>query len=99
MTDEYGLPRLVSLQAGSGAGRVHLGHLRDAHEPAILAQAAEAIRAAAQGLGGHMILEAAPPSVKERVSVWGPVEALDVMAEIKAQFDPADVLNPGRFVL
>ena len=99
VTDEYRLPRLVSIQAGSGAGRVHLGHLRDAHEPAILAQAAEAIRAAAQRLGGHMILEAAPPSVKERVSVWGPVAALDVMTEIKAQFDPAYILNPGRFVL
>jgi glycolate oxidase FAD binding subunit len=30
--------------------------------------------------------------------MFGPVAALDLMARIKEQFDPAGVLGPGRFV-
>lgn len=48
---------------------------------------------------GHAIVAAAPPHVKEVVDVWGPPPpSLSVMAEIKRQFDPAGILNPGRFV-
>lgn len=48
---------------------------------------------------GHAIVAAAPPHVKEVVAVWGPPPpGLSVMAEIKRQFDPAGILNPGRFV-
>lgn len=48
---------------------------------------------------GHAIVAAAPPHVKEVVDVWGPPPpSLFVMAEIKRQFDPAGILNPGRFV-
>jgi glycolate oxidase FAD binding subunit len=48
---------------------------------------------------GHAIVAAAPPHVKEVVDVWGPPPpGLSVMTEIKRQFDPAGILNPGRFV-
>ncbi|HET6781595.1 MAG TPA: FAD-binding oxidoreductase, partial [bacterium] len=48
---------------------------------------------------GHAIVAAAPPHVKEVVDVWGsPPPGLSVMEEIKRQFDPAGILNPGRFV-
>ncbi len=48
---------------------------------------------------GHAIVAAAPPHVKEVVDVWGPPPpGLSIMAEIKRQFDPAGILNPGRFV-
>lgn len=48
---------------------------------------------------GHAIVAAAPPHVKEVVDVWGPPPpSLSLMAEIKRQFDPAGILNPGRFV-
>jgi FAD/FMN-containing dehydrogenase len=32
--------------------------------------------------------------------VWGDIdpETLTIMTRIKREFDPADVLNPGRFV-
>ena len=92
------LPRLVTFQAGSGAGRVHLGDIKRLDNSAALTPAVEALRAAATELGGRLVLESAPLDVKARVPVWGPVAALDVMALIKAQFDPANILNPGRFV-
>lgn len=48
---------------------------------------------------GHAIIAAAHPHVKELVDVWGsPPPSLSIMAEIKRQFDPAGILNPGRFV-
>jgi glycolate oxidase FAD binding subunit len=98
ISQRHNLPRLVTMHAGSGAGRVHLGDLKRSDDIGPLAAAAEAIRAAAESLGGHMIVETAPQAVKARVSVWGQVDAFEVMAEIKQQFDPSDTLNPGRFI-
>lgn len=48
---------------------------------------------------GHAVLMAAPPDVKRGRDVWGsPPPALSLMREIKRQFDPHNLLNPGRFV-
>lgn len=99
VTDRFDVPRLVTMHAASGAGRVHLGRMRGAGDLNALADAAHALRAAAEALGGHAILEAAPTEVKARLPVWGPVAAQELMAEIKRQFDPTGALNPGRFVV
>lgn len=50
--------------------------------------------------GGSVVVERAPREVKERLDVWGPVEAgtLAIMKRLKTEFDPLGVLNPGRFV-
>jgi glycolate oxidase FAD binding subunit len=46
-----------------------------------------------------VVLIAAPPEVKQGRDVWGPApQALGLMREIKRQFDPDSLLNPGRFV-
>jgi glycolate dehydrogenase FAD-binding subunit len=48
---------------------------------------------------GHIVMLAAPPILKQNVDVWGtPPDALSIMREIKRQFDPNNLLNPGRFV-
>ena len=40
----------------------------------------------------------APPDWKEGIDIWGTTPAgLEVMAEIREQFDPKRTLNPGRF--
>ncbi len=55
--------------------------------------------ALAQEHRGHATLVAAPPAVKQTLDVWGPPPpALALMQELKRQFDPRGVLNPGRFV-
>lgn len=99
VADRFDVPRLVTMHAGSGAGYVHLGALRSQTTVEALADAALALRGAAETHGGHAVLEAAPPQVKARVPVWGPTAAPDLMAEIKRQFDPTNSLNPGRFVV
>ncbi|HEX2928850.1 MAG TPA: FAD-binding protein, partial [Candidatus Binatia bacterium] len=48
---------------------------------------------------GHAVLFAAPPELKQGIEVWGPSpQAFSLMREIKHQFDPDNILNPGRFV-
>lgn len=48
---------------------------------------------------GHAVLVAAPPELKAGINVWGSSPAnLVLMQEIKRQFDPAALFNPGRFV-
>ncbi|MDQ3575563.1 MAG: FAD-binding oxidoreductase, partial [Actinomycetota bacterium] len=40
----------------------------------------------------------APAEVREKVDVWGEVEAVPLMRRVKARFDPHGVCNPGIFV-
>jgi len=48
---------------------------------------------------GHAILFTAPTECKEGIDVWGPAPpSLTIMNEIKRQFDPQGLLNPGRFI-
>ncbi len=50
-------------------------------------------------LGGHLLLEKAPPKVKMGLDVWGPAPPhFNIMARLKAEFDPVGILNPGRFM-
>jgi len=53
----------------------------------------------AQEQRGHVVMVAAPPAFKEGIDVWGsPPPSLAIMREIKHQFDPQGILNPGRFI-
>jgi glycolate oxidase FAD binding subunit len=65
-----------------------------------LSGAVSGLRAALAPEGGSLVVERAPRAVKDTVDVWGPVapEPLAIMRRIKAEFDPAGILNPGRFV-
>ena len=48
---------------------------------------------------GNLIIETAPPELKQHIDVWGSVEGtLSLMKQIKTKFDPDGLLNPGRFV-
>lgn len=50
-------------------------------------------------LEAHLVIEYAPGTVKEMVSVWGDTGAEHFIAQrLKEKFDPQWILNPGRFV-
>lgn len=54
--------------------------------------------AALSALAEHCVVTAAPIAAKQRIDVWGAEpETLDLMRQLKQEFDPARVLNPGRF--
>jgi glycolate oxidase FAD binding subunit len=57
------------------------------------------LRSDVEKMQGSLVVLHCPPAVKARVDVWGDVgDALPLMRRVKAQFDPAGMLNPGRFV-
>ena len=57
------------------------------------------LAALAQDHRGLAVMAAAPPALKDGIDVWGPPPpSLGIMREIKRQFDPQGILNPGRFV-
>ena len=58
----------------------------------------QALRGAADGFGGAVVLLEAPDGVRDRVDPWGPVRGLELMRAVKEQFDPGRLLAPGRFV-
>ena len=84
--------------AHAGVGAVTGALLAD-REAAAVATVLLEWRAIARAGGGHASLAWAPLAVKSQVPVWddaGP--AGRIMQRIKAQLDPDNVLNPGRFV-
>jgi glycolate oxidase FAD binding subunit len=94
---------LVSMgEAGGGVLRAALRAPEGDGVPAPtwLGGAVSGLRAALAPEGGSLVVERAPRAVKDAVDVWGPVppEALAIMRRLKSEFDPAGILNPGRFV-
>ena len=44
-------------------------------------------------------MQAAPPELKQAAGVWSGLEGEgDIMALLKARFDPNNILAPGRFL-
>jgi glycolate oxidase FAD binding subunit len=82
-------------RAHAGHGLVHVHLTGDA---AAVATTAQELRQAAMEHQGSMVLTEVPLELMPRIDVWGPVPAWDVMRNLKARFDPQNVLNPGRFV-
>jgi len=81
--------------AHAGAGTVWIALEDPAAAPAWFPR----LTALAAEHRGHAVLAVAPPAVKRTVDVWGPPPAaLSIMQELKRQFDPQGLLNPGRFV-
>ena len=89
-------------EAGGGVIRAALRTRAGAGVPAPswLAGAVASLRASLEPEGGSLVVERAPRAVKDALDVWGPVapEALALMRRLKSEFDPAGILNPGRFV-
>ncbi len=59
----------------------------------------KALRKEVEDLQGTLIVQQCPAALKDELDVWGATnEALPLMRQIKEKFDPARILNPGRFV-
>jgi glycolate oxidase FAD binding subunit len=81
-----------------GVGIVQLVLLGADSEKALVALIGR-LRAAAQDLGGVLMVEDAPLEIKTRVDVWGTAgDDFAVMKRMKALWDPKGILSPGRFV-
>lgn len=65
-----------------------------------LAETLATLRECVVAAHGSLIIESAPPELKQQLDVWGPVapRARNLMQQLKARFDERNLLNPGRFV-
>jgi glycolate oxidase FAD binding subunit len=87
----------LSMRGSAGTGVLYAG-LPGATEPELAARVVADLRTATAEAAGHAIVLTAPPAIRDAVDLWGPVNALDLMRRVKAQFDPDARLAPGRFV-
>ncbi|MBI4592692.1 MAG: FAD-binding oxidoreductase [Candidatus Rokubacteria bacterium] len=96
---QRGLVSAWGAHAGAGVATAALFTPGEPPEIAPIAAVLEDWRALARAGGGHAVLEWAPLAVKAQVPVWDDAGAAGrVMQRIKAQLDPHNILNPGRFV-
>ena len=65
-----------------------------------LAETLATLRERVVAAHGSLIIESAPPELKQQLDVWGPIapRARNLMQQLKARFDERNLLNPGRFV-
>jgi glycolate oxidase FAD binding subunit len=50
-------------------------------------------------LSGTVVVQRCPTALKDRVNVWGAEPSgIGIMRRLKEQYDPNNILNPGRFV-
>jgi len=94
-----GLGTAWAARAGVGVVSAALATGHEPAEPAPIAAVLAEWREMARAGGGHATLEWAPLAVKSQFPVWDdPGAAGRIMRRIKAELDPKNVLNPGRFV-
>ena len=94
-----GLGTAWAARAGAGIVSAAISTGQEPSEPAPIAAVLAEWREMARAGGGQATLEWAPLAVKSQVPVWDdPGAAGRVMQRIKAELDPKNVLNPGRFV-
>ena len=90
----------VSVVAQPGFGTVEASWLGDetAPAPAELVGFVQQVREGAGRFGGTAVVQKCPTALKDRVDVWGgEPRGIGVMRRLKAQYDPNNIMNPGRF--
>jgi|SRR5581483_11793712 len=85
---------MLSATLAAGVVRAQLEPTREVRARVLLERA----RGVAQRFGGHVRVDAAPPTVKREIDVFAPVRPeYGVMQRLKQEFDPRRRLSPGRF--
>jgi glycolate oxidase FAD binding subunit len=87
----------LALRGSAGTGVFYAG-LPGSTDPGLAAKLISDLRAEARSGAGHCVVLTAPPVIRDRVDMWGPVDGVELMRRVKEQFDPAGRFAPGRFV-
>jgi len=99
LAKQDGLNVAALSEAGTGILRFYFRGDDGENGTLRLARVVEPLRAFAVQAKGSLVVLQAPVAVKERVDVWGPPgKGFAMMRGLKEQFDPGNILNPGRFV-
>ncbi len=96
--EELSSQRALILYASSKAGN-GIVDITLKGDTADLASTINTLREYCESGKGSLVIEAATPELKSEVDVWGDIgSGLALMKRIKSNFDPAGILNPGRFI-
>jgi glycolate oxidase subunit GlcD len=89
----------LSWHAGLGDGRLRaIARAPVYHREAV--RALELLRGKAETLGGGLVLESAPPEIRNEFDAWGGFgSAAELMKRVKGQLDPQNLFSPGRFAV
>jgi len=93
-----GVESMVLAQPGHGLLQLSVRDGLDAGR--VLRELVLPLRRVLEAEGGNLIVERGPIELKTQCDVWGSIspEILEITRRVKIEFDPGDVLNPGRFV-
>jgi len=89
----HGVKTGVTAQCGSG---ILYAYLTDTPEK--LVTITGVLKKAAADLSGFFLIESAPLSFRKEVTILPPRNDYRLMRRLKTEFDPKNVLNPGRLV-
>jgi glycolate oxidase FAD binding subunit len=65
-----------------------------------IAAAITAMRAELGALGGYLVVEQLPAALRASLDIWGPPpEGVSLMRALRSNWDPAGILNPGRYLV
>jgi glycolate oxidase FAD binding subunit len=95
-----GVAAAVSGSAGAGVLYALLPADTDDEQVAVFVRALRAATGPGPDGGGpargSVVVLTAPAAVRDQVDLWGPVPSLGLMRAVKQQFDPRDLMSPGR---
>ena len=94
ISNENAVNCYVSTRAGNGITIIAI----EGEDPAIL-NTLQALSSYVSLQDGHMVVLDAPTAIKSGIDVWGNIgSGKSIMKRIKHNFDPDNLLNPGRFI-
>lgn len=94
LSDEYGVKAYISARAGNGILIIGI----KGGGPSIN-NCLKDLGGFISSIKGHLTILEAPGEIKSNFDVWGDIgSGLGIMKRIKANYDPNNLLNPGRYI-
>ncbi len=94
LSEKSGVKTYVSTRAGSGVSIIAMEG-----EDSSIVNMVKSLRAFISEQRGHLVIQEAPSAIKSEIDVWGDIgSGRVIMKKIKSNFDPDNLLNPGRYI-
>ena len=89
----------ITSQPGFGTAEVNWFGDESSKDLNELSEIVRRVRSEIANFGGTVVVQKCPTDLKDLVDVWGgEPSGIGVMRRLKAQYDPNNTMNPGRFV-
>jgi FAD/FMN-containing dehydrogenase len=97
---QHDLEHTLLCHSGSGVTLVNILPDGKRSQESSLTESVAALLGECRKAGGNLVVQRAPTDMKGGLPVWGePGSDLPLMKRIRAEIDPANLMNPGRFAV